>query len=139
VERALGQDVMGHLTRDLNFLLDECDAVAAADAAADAADVGVTADVAVAVPVPVLTAPGDALPSPAGSSAGSAEEEGSPGPAPAPPQGQASRAPASPGRHGGRPQEGAVTFTSRVGPQHKNAFAAEVLEIITTATSFFNN
>ena len=30
-----------------------------------------------------------------------------------------------------------ISFTSRVGPQDKNAFAAEVLEIINTATSLF--
>lgn len=33
---------------------------------------------------------------------------------------------------------GAVSFTSKIGPQDKSAFAAELLEIITTATSFFN-
>lgn len=31
-----------------------------------------------------------------------------------------------------------ISFTNKIGPHDKNAFAAELLEIITTATSFFN-
>lgn len=37
------------------------------------------------------------------------------------------------------PSSAGVSFNSKVGPHHKNAFAAEALEIIMTATIFYNN
>lgn len=45
----------------------------------------------------------------------------------------------SPSRGGEPSSSSAVSFASKIGPHEKNGFAAELLEIITTATSFFNN